>query len=66
MNSATKITIKNLNELNTFAVNFLKTLDGEEKKSAVVALSGDLGAGKTVFRYSGEILVIESILSVII
>jgi tRNA threonylcarbamoyladenosine biosynthesis protein TsaE len=40
-----KITIKSLKEMNVFAAKFAKTLKGGE----VLALTGDLGAGKTAF-----------------
>ncbi len=44
----TTTTISSLEELDIFAKNFLLTINNlESKKTVVVALSGDLGAGKT-------------------
>lgn len=44
----TKITVNNLGELQAFVQNFVATLTTKAQKGAlVVALSGDLGAGKT-------------------
>jgi len=42
-------TIHNLDELKKFATDFVKKLEVAEKTATVVALSGDLGAGKTAF-----------------
>ena len=44
----TKITVNNLGELQAFVQNFVATLTTKAQNGAlVVALSGDLGAGKT-------------------
>ena len=43
-----KKNIKNLNELSLFVKEFLDTLK-KKNKANIVALSGDLGAGKTAF-----------------
>ena len=42
-------TIKNLDELEDFAREFLAELSAKEEKATVVGLSGDLGSGKTAF-----------------
>ena len=46
-----KITIKNLSDLQSFAKEFLLSLENGKSpdKAIVVALSGNLGAGKTTF-----------------
>lgn len=44
-----EIFIKNLEELEGFAKSFLLKLKPHESKAIVVALSGDLGSGKTAF-----------------
>lgn len=43
------VSIKNLKELQEFAHSFLRKLKPHESKATVVALSGDLGSGKTAF-----------------
>ena len=44
-----EVQIKNLEELQTFAKSFLQNVSISDNQATVVALVGDLGAGKTAF-----------------
>ncbi len=53
-------TIKNIEELANFANVFLNELQANETQSTIVALHGDLGAGKTAFvQEIGKILGVQ-------
>jgi tRNA threonylcarbamoyladenosine biosynthesis protein TsaE len=44
-----KSTVKNLEEMQNLASDFVENLSPKENSATIVALSGDLGAGKTTF-----------------
>ncbi len=53
-------TIRNLEELSIFASEFLRQIEEVENNTTIVALHGDLGAGKTAFVQAlGKVLKVE-------